>query len=458
MSAPEALEFDACAQAVLLREGRISASELVSAAIERIEAENPVLNAVVVPLFDRALEVVEGPLRGPFAGVPMVLKDAGQELQGTPHWVGTPVLHRLDHRSSATTALAASFQRLGFVIVGKTNLPELSAGATTEPAEFGPTRNPWDPTRTAGGSSGGSAAAVAARLVALAHGSDGTGSLRFPASACGVLTLKPSRGRVPTLAPAGQADPGGLWAEFVLTRTARDLAALFEALANPATSALPRRALRVGILTDDVATGLPTAPACAAAAEEVASALAVLGHSVERAHPAALEELFAGRVAAAFGVAGAWARGTQLRWLESRIGRPLNAGDLSDEVLELGQRGLSLAAEVVGRASEVLDQAILPVARWWDDHDLLITPAMRMPPWLLGTRSEASMVGGFAFALNFTGQPALVVPAGVTDRGLPLGVQLVGRVGEDELLVALVGELEAILGWSGRRPRPTTAC
>ena len=121
-----------------------------------------------------------GAAPGPFVGVPLVLKDAGHELEGTPHWVGTLVLHRLEHRSPATTALAATFERLGFVIVGKTNLPELSAGATTEPAEFGLTRNPWAPTRTAGGSSGGSAAVVAARLVAVAHGSDGTGSLRFP--------------------------------------------------------------------------------------------------------------------------------------------------------------------------------------------------------------------------------------------------------------------------------------
>lgn len=149
--------------------------------------------------------------------------------------------------------------------------------------------------------------------------------------------------------------------------------------------------------------------------------------------------------------------GHQLRWLESRIGRRLEPGDLSDDVLELGRRGLSLAAEDVDRASEVLDHAIQPVARSWDDHDLLITPAMRMPPWLLGTRSEASTVGGFPFAFNSTGQPALVVPAAVTDGGLPLGVQLVGRIGEDESLLTLTGELEAILGWAERSPPPTIA-
>lgn len=202
-------EFDAVGTACLLRDGEVTAGEVLEATVARIEAHRD-LNAVVIDLFDRARQRTAAGVSGPFAGVPLLLKDACQELAGTPHWVGTAVLHQGKHRSATTTPLASLFEQLGFVIVGKGNVPELSVSSSTESAEFGATHNPYRRGTTAGGSSGGCAAAVAARLTPVAHGSDGSGSLRIPASACGLLTLKPSRGRGPASLPAaGDVDLSG---------------------------------------------------------------------------------------------------------------------------------------------------------------------------------------------------------------------------------------------------------
>ncbi|HEX2849115.1 MAG TPA: amidase [Acidimicrobiales bacterium] len=455
MAGDELLDEDAHVQAAAVRRGIVAPTELVSAAIARIERENPSINAVVIPLFDRALARAAAPLHGPFAGVPMLLKDAGQEIAGEHHWVGTPVLHRAGHRSAATTALVERFESLGFVIVGKTNVPELSAGGTTEPEELGPTHNPWRHGFTAGGSSGGSAAAVAARWVAVAHGSDGSGSLRFPASACGTVTLKPSRGVVPSIPAAGQEDPSRLWTELALTRTTRDLAAVFHGLAEGAEPGVAPTRLRIGVLIDDVATGLPTHPECAAATLGLGALLERLGHHVEESHPKALGHVFRSGGAHAFEVASLAARGSQLRWLEARIGRGLRDGDLSAEALDAGRRGLALSTDAVGQARAVLDDAFAPIPEWWNAFDVLLTPAMRTPPWPLGTKPEGPLIGGFAFAFSFTGQPAVVVPAAVSEGGVPLGVQLVGRAGDDDVLLALASELEDALQWPVRRPAMT---
>lgn len=446
--ASELATLDARAQSDLIRRREVTAVELASAAIECIEAGNLAINAVIAPLFERALEraaAVDGAgAGGPLAGVPMLMKDAGQELEGTPHWVGTSVLHRAGHRSPATTSLAARMEAAGLVVLGKTNLPELSAGATTEPAEFGPTRNPYDVERTAGGSSGGSAAAVAAGWVAVAHGGDATGSLRFPASACGLFTLKPSRGRIPSLSAAGMEDDGQVWTEGVLTRTARDLAACFSVLADdprpvPLTAPGP---LRVGVLIDDVVTGLEAHEECRAAVERVGAALERLGHHVEVNHPAALDGLFA-RVAPAFVVASQHGRATQVRWIGQRIGRAVVDGDLDARTLELAEQGAVLTRDEVARSSADLTAAMNPVLDWWRDHDLLVTPTMRTPPWRLGRPNEAIYAGGYAMTFSFTGQPALNVPAHRTAGGLPVGVQIVGAPGHDELLLALAADLES---------------
>ncbi|HEY8081557.1 MAG TPA: amidase family protein, partial [Acidimicrobiales bacterium] len=219
--------LDATALAQLVAKGEVSPKELVDDAIARIERLNPTLNAVIFELFDLAREQAAGELPdGPFRGVPFLLKDFIAELEGTPFAEGTTFTG--DYRSTVTQELTRRYQRAGFVICGKTNAPEFAILPTTEPRRFGPSRNPWDTTRTTGGSSGGTAAAVAAGMVPVAHGNDGGGSIRIPASCCGLVGVKPTRGRV-SLAPNFGDMFAGLVCEHVLTRSVRDSAAVLDA-------------------------------------------------------------------------------------------------------------------------------------------------------------------------------------------------------------------------------------
>ena len=440
---------DAVGTAELFATGQLSAGEATHAALGRVAALNPAVNAVIADLSDHAERVLADGPSGPFAGVPMLLKDAGQEIARTPHWVGTPVLHRCGATSTETTPLVSAFERLGFVIIGKTNLPELSSGSTTEPAEFGPTHNPFDPERTAGGSSGGSAAAVAAGMVPIAHGGDATGSLRFPAAACGLFTLVPTRGTVAALPAAGMADPCGLWSEFVLTRTVRDLVASFEHLTGGRVPARSPR-LRVGLLVDDPLLGWPVHADCAEAVRRVGSVLESLGHHVGLAHPAGLDGFFA-PLWPAMGVFGCWGRATQAAWIERRIGRAVVEGDLSARSWEQVQRGRRVAEDELGAAVDALRSATLPLLGWWQDHDLLVTPTLRQPPWPIG-EPDGPNSGGFPFPFSYTGQPTMNVPV-VMSNGLPVGVQTVGAPGSDGMLLALARRLEEAF----QAPRPPSS-
>lgn len=439
--------------AALVRAGELSPVEVVEEAIGRVERLDRELAAVVVPLFDRARERAAAVDRdAPFAGVPMLLKDAGEELAGTPTWVGTRGLRDADHVSSTTTPLAAHFDELGLVVVGKSACPELSAASTTEAPGYEPTRNPWDPRRTAGGSSGGSAAAVAAGIVPVAHGSDGSGSLRFPAALCGVPTLKPSRGRVPSAPAAGSRDPLGLWTQFVVARDARDLVALFGHLGVGAPVALgsPGRPLRCGFVAHDPIIGLDVHPACAAAVRHAAALLEARGAVVEESFPPAFSALFEPFWRSMVTI-GPWVRASQVDWVAARLGRPCRSGDLSEELLEAAARGRTIAEADALAALETLSSAMAPVADWWDDHDLLVTPVTLEPAWDLGEDAPRP-TGMFAGPFSCTGQPAAVVPGHWTDDGRPVGVQLVGRHGTDEDLLRLVVELQSELRWLDRRP------
>jgi amidase len=434
--------------AALVDAGEVTAAELTAAAIERIEALDPHLGAVVIPLFERATERAAAQASERGTGVPILLKDAGEELAGTPHWVGTQGLRAAGHRSPATTALAARFEAHGFVIIGKSAVPELSAGSTTEPVGYPPTRNPWDPTRSAGGSSGGAAAAVAAGLVPVAHGADGTGSLRFPAGHCGVCTLKPSRGRIPAAPAAGQADALHVWTQFALARDARDLRWLFELLASDVSWPTEHRPLRVGLLDTDPILHLRVAAPCVSAVHEAGRRFEELGHAVEPSYPAAFDPMVDGLGRAASTVAHA--RKTQLDWMAQRLGRPVEAGDVTDEVLAAVDAPDLTSAELDAAAAAML-ATMTPVLDWWADHDLLVTPVMLEPAWPLGEPAPPK-TGMFAFPFSFTGQPALVVPVLGTDDGLPVGVQIVGRPGADELLLDLALQLQEQLDWLSTHP------
>ena len=445
---------DAVGLAELIRRGDVTPLNAVRAAIDRIERIDGELNCVVSRLFDRAIQRPDA-TRGPFAGVPFLLKDAGQELEATPHWLGTRVLHKLGYHSPITTPLARRIEELGFVTIGKSSVPELAANITTEPAEFGPTRNPWALDRTAGGSSGGSAAAVAAGLVPVAHGSDRRGSLRYPAAACGVVTLKPSRDRIGGgVPPAGQPDPERLWADFVLARTARDLRAVFDHLST-GHAAPKRERLRVGLLLHDPLLGLPVHPDCVHATQLIGTILEARGHHVELDFPPAIEQFLHTLLSVQPELAGL--RQAQVHWIEARIGRRLHAGDLSQALLDEAAASQSVNNTDLTAAQEHLRKIGDAIRHWWDNHDLLVTPTLRQPPWLLGATDQHLEAGLFPHPFSVTGQPVLAVPAHHTAAGLPIGVQLAGRMGSDEELLDLAATLESELNWDRRWPPIATA-
>ncbi len=489
MDIEDVWRLDATAQAALLRAHDVTASELVDAAIRRIEPLNPAINAVITNLYDDAIAAARATISSdappievaretiasdappievasdaiaadaPFAGVPMLVKDASLEIEGTPHYVGTRLLRDLRYRSSRTTELARRFRAAGFIFAGKTNVPELSTGISTEPLAFGPTRNPWSLDRTVGGSSGGSAAAVAAGMISIAHGADGTGSLRYPAACCGVVTLKPSRGLVPTTPGAGLRDDLQVWAEFVLARSVRDLAGMLDAVANrdranadgyaaALGARIPR--LRVGLLTHDAMAGAAVDAECVAAVEKTGALLASLGHDVEVSHPAALDGIFR-RTLKAIVTVVAHVRYEQFCWLASIAGRELTQEDVDQQLVtadDLARLPMSAA-----EAEAAITREMEPINDWWrDGHDILVTPVLLQPPWLLGLSGGASDAGAFPGPFSFTGQPAMSVPMHWTPGGLPVGVQIVAARGRDDLVLQVAAQLEAAQPWADRWP------
>lgn len=426
------------AQARALKDGVISASELRNITSQVLERVDPLIHAVVVPLFDRQA-----------TGVPMLVKDAGVEIAGTPHWVGVAALRDADARSARTTSLIKSFEGGGFSIIGKGACPQLSTGATTEPPGFEPTCNPWDLSRSAGGSSGGPAAAVAAGIVAVAHGSDATGSLRTPAALCGVATLNPTSGRIASVPPAGQP-PNDTWRDFVITRHGEDLAFVFELLTgSPSPATIP--ALRVGLLDHDPELGFDVHPACQNGVGGAGILLERLGHHVEVSWPRALDHLWAAAYAA-FGIVSDAVRPSTVQWVGARLGRPVEPGELQDWVFEAVERDHARSRAEVRDAEAAVGTAVAPIHAWWDEYDVLVTPTSFQPAWPLGAVVGPAQVGTLLAPFSLTGQPALSLPLHQTDEGLPVGVQLVGRPGSDEVLLRLAQDLQAAHDWTERRP------
>jgi amidase len=467
--------LDATAQADLVRAGEVSPRELVEASIERIEALNGDLNAVIHPLFEQALETE--PADGPFRGVPFVVKDLICSVAGAPHHEGMRFLRDLDFHAEEDSWLAARFRQAGFVFVGKTNTPELGILPTTEPLAYGPSRNPWDTSRSTGGSSGGSGAAVASGMVSIGHANDGGGSIRIPASCNGLVGLKATRGRV-SMAPMGDF-ASGLVTELVLSRSVRDTAAVLEwtcAESPPGEPYFaPARArsyteevgadpgrLRVGLMTAAPGGQVETHPDCVAAVEETGRTLESLGHSVEASHPAGLDdegyiENFLVRWSAAV-AAG-------LDFWSLRTGREIGPDDVEPHTWALAEQGRTHSGATylmaVGYA-QLLSRAI---AAWWQDLDVLVTPTMAVPPAEIGTMGSgaededptmpivrAVPYAVFTAGFNATGQPAISLPLHWSEDGLPIGVQLVADMGREDLLIRVASQLEQARPWGERRP------
>jgi amidase len=461
-------DHDATGLAELVRRGDVRPIELVDAAIARIEALDPRLNSVIHRQFDRAREDALGPLPdGPFRGVPFLIKDIGCAEAGEPHHEGMRALRDAGWRANADSALALAFRGCGLIPLGRTNVPELALMGTTEPDAYGPTRNPWNVEHSPGGSSGGSAAAVAAWLVPAAHANDIAGSIRIPASQCGLVGLKPGRGR--TL-PGRAVDPAvAMNTEGVLTRTVRDTAGLLDAIADGARGGPwpapplpgplagevgrdPGR-LRIGLCIQAF-TGADVDPGCAAAAIDAATVLERLGHDVDEDAPAAL--LDGELVATSRTVLSANAAATLDRWSVA-LGRDLGADDVEPLTWGMVEAGRAVTAAKLLETMERQQQLARAAAAWWGEsgHDLLLTPSTAEPGPPIGAYKQGYVpgrAGAFARVFNATGQPALSLPLGWPADGLPRGVQLVAAAGREDVLVRTGAQLETAVPWIHRRP------
>jgi len=476
MKSEEFARYDGLGLAQLVRRREVTAGEVLEAAIAQVEASNHVINAVVCRLYDQARAAITAGLpAGPFTGVPYLLKDLGAHYKGAVTTFGGALFKDfvVDHDSEITARL----KRAGLVIFAKTNTPELGLASSTEPRLFGPTRNPWSLEHSAGGSSGGSAAAVACGMVPMAHATDGGGSIRIPASACGLFGLKPTRARNPMGPDAGEGW-GGASVGHAVTRTVRDSAALLDATAGPDEgdpywAPPPMRPFleEVGRDPGRLRIALTTTPwngqavdaECTEAARGAARLCESLGHHVEEASPSV--------DAGALGAATLVIIGANLRAaLEHRaaaLGRPLAPEDVERITWLRALDGHTARAADYARAIGVMHRTGRAVAPFFQRFDLLLTPTMCRPPHPLGVidmmttdpeRYGKAVLGTIAFTSlwNACGSPAMSVPLAWSRAGLPLGVQFVGRFGDEATLLRLAAQLEVAQPWADRRPPART--
>jgi len=455
----------------LVRGGELSARELVDASLERVDALQPALNAFVDIDHDGARAVADEIAPGderPFAGVPIAIKN-NRAVRGMRLTIGADLTGDFvaQHDHNVTRRLRAA----GFVIVGTTALPEWGIMAVTESRRLGPTRNPWDPTRTPGGSSGGSAAAVAAGMVPLAHGNDGGGSLRIPAACCGLVGLKPQRGRISAAPDVGEQF---LVQDGVLTRTVGETAALLDLLAGTepgdaswapppdepfaASAAREPRRLRIGVTTTMPLLEADLDAACGQAAQDAGELLAGLGHDVEAVLPPwqrpGLLELFT----AAFGPAIC----VQIAAAGLRARREPEPGDMEALSWALWQRSKAIDAVSAQLATLQLQAFARTIVAWAAPYDAILTPALAQSPVAIGaldacgpdpmgTFLRSGYFTPYTAISNVTGSPAISLPLYEHPDGLPLAVQLIGRPAQEGALLALAAQIEAALPWAGRR-------
>lgn len=456
---------DAVATAAAVRNGDTDARTVTEQAIARIERHNPRLGAVIHTRFEAALaEVAAGLPEGPLHGVPVLVKDLGTEVEGLPATGGSRLF--ADATATRDSELVARYRRAGAVVLGTTNTPELGLNASTEPVLFGPTRNPWSTDRSPGGSSGGSAAAVAAGMVPVAHASDGGGSIRIPAAACGLFGLKPSRGRV-SPAPRPTTLSGLVSAHHAVTTTVRDSALLLDVVAGPmpgdayaapapaaSFAELARRdpgRLRIGLLTA-LPDGPDVHPDCAGAARAAAVLCERLGHEVVET-TARYRPDDVGRTSGVLMGADLVAQ-TDARLAE--LSRPLADDDIEPFTRLLYDTYSALTAADVSRALRRAQEIGWEVGGGFDRFDVLLSPTLARPTPLLGTLDttlpesvyrHASAYSAFTSVYNVTGMPAMSVPFGLDGEGLPLGVQFAAPLGGEGTLLALAAQLEREAPW-----------
>jgi amidase len=463
--------LDATGLAQLVRKREADPMELLELAIARTEAVDQKLNAVVAEHYELARETIRRGLPdGPFRGVPYLLKDLGIAFQGTITTDGSVFFK--DNVYDYDSTLVERYKRAGLVIFGKTHSPEFGGSPSSESALFGRTHNPWRLELSAGGSSGGSAAAVAAGIVPAAHASDGGGSIRIPASACGLFGMKPTRGRVP-MGPKVYETRNGLSAMHAVSRSVRDSAALLDLSQGPELGdayGSPQRAgtyldelskkpgkLRIALMTESILR-MPSAPECVEAAEKAGRLCESLGHSVEPATPTPdVRETYE-----ALGVSSNVVVAEKVAAQEVRLGRKVAEGELEPITWRGMEAGRQIDAVTYSQARKALHRASRVLAQFMTEYDLILSPTMAFVPPKLGVLSleqpyenfigPATAASAFTALYNMTGQPAMSVPLHWTEQGVPVGVMFAGRFGDEATLFRLASQLEQAAPWFDRLP------
>ena len=462
-------EHDALGLAELVRSGEVSAHELLDQALASIEATNPSLNAVVAVFEDEARRAIDQGLPpGPFHGVPFAIKDLWANVAG---WITTngSRLFASGPPCTGDSEVIRRYRRAGLVLVAKTNTPELGLSPSTEPALFGATHNPWDLAMTPGGSSGGAAAAVSSGIFAMAHASDGGGSIRIPASCCGLFGLKPTRGRI-SVGPDRGEGWNGMSTQHVVTRSVRDSAAMLDASAGPlagdpywappgstsyrADARTEPARLRIGLITESP-TGVPVEPECRQAAEATARRCGQLGHEiVHLSWPAITDDFVTARSA----IVPVQIAVTVDDFL-AKTGRTLGPDDLEPMTRMLVDHARSTPATTYVAAVQAMHRLGRTMGLLFEDIDALVTPTMAAPPGPLGALGADDMdrfiqtsgsMTAFTYLVNLTGQPAMTVPLDRSPSGLPIGSQVIGRFGDEATLFQLAGQLERAHPWFAR--------
>ncbi len=475
----EFIDFDAIALGELIRKGEIKPTELLEIVIQRIEKINPKLNAVIHKMYDQARETAEKkPIDGVFSGVPFLLKDLIAEYKGAPFEEGSNAVQ--GYVSKLDSEMVKRQKASGLNIVGKTNTCEFGLLPTTEPKHKGPTLNPWNPDLTPGGSSGGSAAAVAAGIVPMAYGNDGGGSIRCPASCCGIFGLKPTRGRNPMGPTFGDAG-GGLAHEHGLTKTVRDSAALLDATSGPDIGdpyfAPPKKRpyseevqmepkqLKIGFLIaipEGWSLDTQIHPDCQSAVINAASLCENLGHKVEEINP---EKLKQPNLNGTFGQIFSCFAGRLIAYWEEELDYKITADQVEPMTWASYQAGLKrTGADYLGQV-EKIQLFSRKIARWYQqgEYDLLLSPTLSIPPVKLGSFDPApddpmkgfkttSAFVALTYIQNITGQPAMSVPLFWNKDDIPIGVQFAGRFGDEATLFRLAAQLEKARPWINRKP------
>ena len=459
----------------LVQQGKASPVELLQDAIARANELNPHLNAIIHRLDEQAhakaqkMSNQKAPEEATLWGVPFLTKDLTVMTEGDPYHAGNVALRDADYRAEHTTHLATMFDHLGLINFGRTNTPEFGGTVTTEPVSHGACKNPWNLEHSTGGSSGGSAAAVAAGIVPIAHANDGGGSIRIPASECGLVGLKPSRGRVSFGPKIGESWAGAA-IDGVVTRTLRDTARVLDGVSKPwpgdpywapppklsfeEALSTPPGQLKIGFVTDS--SWGPIHSDCIDAVQKTALLLEDLGHMVEDSRPGPLfdDDLFHH-----FRIVMAANEAFSVSKLGEAIGKSFGVGDMEGDTRALVERGRTYAATDYLASVEWFHSYSRRMADWWSKFDLLLTPVIAQPPPKLGELRDPKLGTQrlrelllFTVQFNVTGQPAISLPMHISSNGLPIGVQLVAAMHGESSLLQLGRQLEAASNWHDRKP------